>query len=269
VLEGEFEVSPGNMGRLEGTVAFITGAGSGIGRATAKLFAEEGSRVAILDKNLPGARETAEAIRHAGSEAILLEVDLADSDAIEAAFAKGTQHFGRVDILVNNAATYALRGFAEITVEEWRKVLDVNLTAYFLCARSAAREMRKSGGGSIVNIGSVHRMISEPNSGAYAASKGGVAQLTRNLAIELSADKIVVNSISPGFVRTPMSVVDGVDETTTDRFLNYYVKSGRIPLGRAGTPEEIAAAALFLASRECGYLTGADLVVDGGLTITL
>jgi NAD(P)-dependent dehydrogenase (short-subunit alcohol dehydrogenase family) len=128
--------------------------------------------------------------------------------------------------------------------------------------------MRKQGG-SIVNICSVHRVITEPNSGAYAASKGGVAQLTRNLAIEFAPDNIVVNSISPGFIRTPMSIVNGVDETTTPNFVNAYVKSGRIPLRRAGLPEEVAAAALFLASRECTYLTGADLVVDGGLTITL
>ena len=125
------------------------------------------------------------------------------------------------------------------------------------------------GGGSIVNIYSVHRPISEPGSGAYAASNGGVAQLTRNLAIELAESNIVVNSISPGFIRTRMSIVNGVDETTTPHFADYYVNSGRIPLRRAGLPEEVAAAALFLASRECGYLTGADLVVDGGLTVTL
>ena len=112
-------------------------------------------------------------------------------------------------------------------------------------------------------------MISEPNSGAYAASKGGVAQLTRNLAIELAPDNIAVNSISPGFIRTRMSVADGIDFATTERFNVYYSQSGRIPLRRYGLPEEVAAAALFLASRECGYTTGADLVVDGGLTTTL
>ena len=170
---------------------------------------------------------------------------------------------------MNNAATYVPKAFEALTRDDWWKVLDTNLTAYFLSARAAAREMRKSGGGSVVNICSVHRLISESGSGAYAASKGGVAQLTRNLAIELAESNIVVNSISPGFIRTRMSIVNGVDETTTPRFTDYYVNSGRIPLRRAGLPEEIAAAALFLASRECGYLTGADLVVDGGLTVTL
>jgi len=166
--------------------------------------------------------------------------------------------------------TFIAREFLELTREEWQKVLDVNLTAYFLCARAAAGATRNGNrGGSIVNIASVHQKISEPRSGAYAASKGGVAQLTRNLAIEFAPYNIVVNSISPGFIRTAMSIVDGVDETTTEQFVSYYLKSSRIPLRRAGLAEEVAAAALFLAACECAYITGADLVVDGGLTITL
>jgi 3-oxoacyl-[acyl-carrier protein] reductase len=257
------------MTRLAGKAAIITGGGSGIGRATAKRFASEGARVGILDRNGPGARDTAKEIRAAGHDACDWEVDLADGGRTEETVAQAAAHFGRLDVLVNNAATYVPLSFDDLTLQEWRRVIDTNLTAYFLCARVAAREMRKQGGGSIVNIGSVHRVISEPNSGAYAAAKGGVAQLTRNLAIEFAPFNIAVNSISPGFVRTPMSVVNGVDETTTEHFLNYYVNSGRIPLRRAGLPEEVAAAALFLASRECGYLTGADLIVDGGLTITL
>ena len=255
------------MRRLDGKAAIITGAGSGIGRATAKLFASEGARVAILDRK--GAGETAAEIVQTGSAALASEVDLSDHTAAEQAVHEAAKRMERLDILVNNAATYVLRSFEEVTVEEWNEVLATNLTAYFVCARSAAAEMRRHGGGSIVNICSAHRMISELRSGAYAASKGGVAQLTRNLAIEFAADNVVVNSISPGFIRTPMSMVDGVDETSTSRFADYYVSSGRIPLRRAGLPEEIAAAVLFLASRECGYLTGADLVVDGGLTITL
>ncbi|PYV18234.1 MAG: NAD(P)-dependent oxidoreductase [Acidobacteria bacterium] len=256
------------MGRLAGKVAIVTGGASGIGRATANLFSREGAQVAILDRNGAAARETVENLRRAGAEAGAWEVDLAEGAVTETIIANVAAEMGRIDVLVNNAATYVLRSFAQMTREEWQKVLDTNLTAYFLCARAAAKEMRKHGG-SIINISSVHRIISEPNSGAYAASKGGVSQLTRNLAIELAPDNIVVNSISPGFIRTPMSVVNGVDETTTPNFIDTYVKTGRIPLRRAGLPEEIAAAALFLASRECGYLTGADLVVDGGLTITL
>lgn len=258
------------MIRLAGKTALITGAGSGIGRATARLFATQGARAAILDRDGESAHSVASEIESEGAEAIAMEIDLADGDKIEGAVMKAAHFLGRLDILVNNAATYVARDFFEMSREEWQKVLDVNLTAYFLCARAAAREMRKtSAGGSIINIASVHQRISERLSGAYAASKGGVAQLTRNLAIEFAPYNIVVNCISPGFISTAMSIVDGVDETTTERFVNYYVGSGRIPLGRAGLPEEVAAAALFLAARECTYMTGADLAVDGGLTITL
>lgn len=258
------------MTRLADKIALITGAGSGIGRATAKLFATQGAKVAILDKNGESAHRVAREIESEGARAIAIEIDLVDGDKIDETVMEAAHSLGGLDILVNNAATCVARDFFEMSRAEWQKVLDVNLTAYFLCARAAAREMRRIGrGGSIVNISSVHQNISEPLSGAYAASKGGVAQLTRSLAIEFASYNIVANSISPGFIRTPMSMVDGVDETTTERFVNYYVGSGRIPLRRAGLPEEVAASALFLAARECPYMTGANLTVDGGLTSTL
>ena len=257
------------MNRLEGMSAAITGGGSGIGRATAVLFAAEGAAVAVLDRDGAAAQAVAEALIQSGAKARAVEVDLVNAVAAEQAIDRAASLLYGLDILVNNAATFEPVDFLGLSLENWHRVLDVNLTAYFVCARTAASEMRKRGGGSIVNIASVHSRISEPRSGAYAASKGAVAQLTRNMAIEFASFHIVVNSISPGFIRTAMSIVDGVDETTTDQFNNSYVKSGRIPAGRAGLPEEIAAAALFFAARECGYVTGADLVVDGGLTITL
>jgi len=257
------------MGRLAGKCATITGAGSGIGLATARLFASEGAHVALFDRKGESVQVLERDLRASGFRAHAWEVDVSEDSKLEEAIGEAAKRLGRLDILVNNAATYVTRSFYEMTEEAWSMVLKTNLTAYFIGARAAAREMRKTGGGSIVNVCSVHRLISEPNSGAYAASKGGVAQLTRNLAIEFAADNIVANSISPGFIRTPMSIVNGVDETGTERFQSYYLDSGRIPLRRVGLPEEIAAATLFLASRECGYLTGADLVVDGGLTITL
>jgi NAD(P)-dependent dehydrogenase (short-subunit alcohol dehydrogenase family) len=257
------------MGRLTRKVTIITGAGGGIGRAIAKLFAAEHSRVAIVDCADRSARAVEREIRAEHLDASCWIADLSDAGQAETTIRQIARHFGRIDILVNNAATYVSHSFEEMTAEEWNRVLNVNLTAYFLCARTSAREMQKLGGGSIVNISSVQRAISEPKYGAYATSKAGIAQLTRSLAIELAPANIVVNSISPGFIRTGMSLVNGIDETTTPHFLTYYVESGRIPLGRAGLPEEVAAATLFLASRECGYLTGADITVDGGLTITI
>ena len=257
------------MNEMSGKVALITGAASGIGRATAELFASRGVRIAAVDRQAPALNEVAGSIRASGGDAIPFVFDLAEVDRIDALVSEVAAKMGRLDVLVNDAAMYVSQDFLSISLEDWRRVLDVNLTAYFLAARAAAREMRHAGGGSIVNIASVHRLISEPKSGAYAASKGAVAQLTRNLAIEFAPDNIVVNSISPGFIRTAMSVVNGVDETTTEQFQSFYVNSGRIPLRRAGLASEVAEAVWFFAARRSGYVTGADLVVDGGLTITL
>lgn len=247
----------------------ITGAASGIGRATAGLLAARGARIAAVDRDASSLGAVASAIGSSGGDAVPFVFDLAEVDRIDAFVGEVAERMGQLDVLVNNAATYVPRDFFTLSREEWQRVLDVNLSAYFFCARAAARVMKGAGVGSIVNIASVHRLISEPNSGAYAASKGAIAQLTRNLAIEFAPYNIVVNSISPGFIRTAMSIVNGVDETTTEHFNAYYLNSGRIPLRRAGHAEEVAAAVLFLAARECTYMTGADLVVDGGLTITL
>ena len=257
------------MNEMRGKVALITGAASGIGRATAELLAARGAHIAAVDRQAQALDDIVGSIRSAGGEAVPFVFDLADVERIDALISEAAGKMGRLDVLVNNAATYVPQDFFSLNRQDWQRVLDVNLTAYFLCARAAAGEMRRAGGGSIVNIASVHRLISEPNAGIYAASKGAVAQLTRNLAIEFAPYNIVVNSVSPGFIRTAMSVVNGVDETTTDQFNSYYVNSGRIPLRRAGRAGEVAEAVLFLAARRCTYVTGADLVVDGGLTITL
>jgi glucose 1-dehydrogenase len=257
------------MKRLEGKSAVVTGGGSGIGRATAALFAAEGAAVAVLDRNGEAAQVAAQQFEQGGARTVAIQVDLGNAAAAEEAIGDAGRKLNGLDILVNNAATYVPKDFLSLEMEDWQRVLDVNLTAYFICARRAVREMRERGGGSIVNIASVHSRISESRSGAYAVSKGAVAQLTRNMAIEFAPFNVVVNAISPGFIRTAMSIVDGMDETTTDQFKSQYVASGRILAGRAGLPQEIAAAVLFFAGRECGYVTGADLVVDGGLTITL
>jgi NAD(P)-dependent dehydrogenase (short-subunit alcohol dehydrogenase family) len=257
--------------RLQGKTALITGAGRGIGKATAALFCREGANVALLDRcQGPLAAALAEIKAAGGGAAISVVADVGRPEEASKSVSEAAAHFGRLDILINNAAISVARDVLELSCQEWESVLNANLTGQFLMAQAAASHMRNAEGGSIVNISSIQRRISEPGSAAYASSKGGVAQLTRSLAIELANFNIVVNSISPGFIgNTQLSLVDGVDETTTEKFQTFYINSGRIPLRRAGTVGDIAIAALFLASRECAYLTGADLVVDGGLGLTL
>jgi 3-oxoacyl-[acyl-carrier protein] reductase len=256
--------------RLKDKVAIVTGAGTGIGKATSLRFGREGAAVVLLGlPQTPLATVTKE-IEAAGGRAIAFPGDVGQQQDAIKSVSTAVAHFGGLDILVNNAAISVTRDLMNLSRIEWDRVLRANLTGQFLMAQAAAPEMRKRGGGSIVNISSVQERISEPQSIAYASSKGGVAQLTRSLALELGAYNIVANAIAPGFVgNTQMSMSDGVDETTIDKFRTHYVNSGRIPLGRAGAVDDIAAAAVFLASRECGYMTGASLVVDGGLSLTL
>ncbi len=256
--------------RLQGKTALVTGAAHGIGKATAALFCREGANVALVDRCQETLAAALAEIRLAGGSAISSFADVGRPEDARRSVEHTSAHFGGLDILINNAAISIAKSVMELSYEQWESVLNANLTGQFLMAQAAAPQMRKGGGGSIVNISSIQGKISEPGSIAYASSKGGVSQLTRSLAIELASFNIMVNSISPGFIgNTQLSIADGVDETTTEKFRTFYVDSGRIPLGRAGTVADVAAVAVFLASRECGYLTGADLVVDGGLSLTL
>jgi len=256
--------------RLHGKTALVTGAGSGIGKATAALFCRQGANAVLVDRCQESLAAALAEIEAAGGSAIGVLADVGNPEDARSAVEQTSAHFGGLDILINNAAISIAKSVLDLSYEQWESVLNANLTGQFLMAQAATPPMRKAGGGSIVNIGSIQGKISEPGSAAYASSKGGVAQLTRSLAIELANFNIVVNSISPGFIgNTQLSMADGVDETTTEKFQTFYVGSGRIPLRRAGTVADVAAATLFLASRECAYLTGADLVVDGGLSLTL
>ena len=254
--------------KLVGRVALITGGAQGIGRATAVRFAAEGADVAIVDRDEATGERTREDLDRGKTRCLFFSRDVSDFEEINGIVDQTVGELGRIDILVNNAATFLYEESGEL--DDWQKLLDINLTAYWAFASVAAETMkRQNEGGAIVNICSVHHLISDSISTAYAVSKAGVYQLTRSLAMTLAPHEIQVNSVSPGFIRTAMAVVDGVDETTTMEFEQGYLKNRRIPLGRVGFPDEIASVILFLASRECRYITGADIIVDGGLTLTL
>ncbi len=242
--------------RFEEKVLLATGAGSGLGAATARLFAAEGGRVAVLD--LDGARAEAVAAELAGS--IGLACDVADEESVRAAVRTAGERLGRLDGVVN-AAGYARFGpLDELSLADWNRMLAVHLTGTFLVCREAVPLLRAAGGGSIVNFASVAALIARPNAAAYSAAKGGVVSFSRQLALDVGVDDIRVNVIAPGTVRTPMSE-------------EHYGMPGMeirpLPLSiqaRMGEPEEIAAPVCFLLSDESAFFTGAVFVADGGAT---
>jgi NAD(P)-dependent dehydrogenase (short-subunit alcohol dehydrogenase family) len=252
-------------GRLQNRVALVTGASQGIGEAIARRFVGEGALVVGVARNRDALAALGAELPGFGG----FPADVRDHDALARCVENTIARHGRIDILVNNAGIASYERFTEAGLERWRHTLGVNLEAQFVLCRLVVPHMIRHGYGRIVNISSTQSIATEPGVGAYAASKGGINALTRSLAVELAEHGIVANALLPGCIRTPMSVVDGVDETTTEAFQEWYVKRRKIPLGRAGDAREVAAAALFLASEECSYMTGQTMVVDGGLTITI
>jgi NAD(P)-dependent dehydrogenase (short-subunit alcohol dehydrogenase family) len=249
---------------LPGKAAVITGAGRGIGKATAELFAAAGASVAVLDISEEHAQRTAEAIGSTGGTAIPVICDVTDEKAVEAAFAQAADELGGIDILVNNAGRAIRKPATEVPLAEWQKVIDLNLTALFVCSRVAARHMRKPrrdapSGGAIVNLASIMGLSGGifPNS-SYQASKGGVVNLTRALALEWAADRIRVNAVAPTFVNT---------DFTAQIFNNPDVLEkveAHTPLGVLPEVDDVAAAILFLASPAARCVTGIVLPVDSG-----
>ncbi len=204
-----------------------------------------------------------------GGQAAAAVVDLGAPGAAEHLVESAINAFGRLDILVNNAALFRPHDFINDPLADWMRVLEVNLLGAVRCARSAAAQMVKQGnGGRLINVSSVHGFLAENQSSHYDVAKGGMDQLTRTLAVELAPYQILVNGVSPGFVNTSMAVVNGINELESDTFREIYVKRRRIPLARAGQPEEIARVILFLAGPDSSYITGESIVVDGGLSIT-
>lgn len=247
-------------GRLDGKVSIITGAGQNIGRAMAERFSAEGSAVAVVDIDGDRAARVADGIVVAGGRAVALAVDVTDEAAVEAMVDRVVGELGAVDVLVNNVAATINKGLLETTLEDWDRVLAITLGSTFLCCKYTARAMIAAGhGGAIVNVASTSGQRGIRNKFAYAVAKSGVFNLTRAAAMELAPYRIRVNTLTPTQTGSPVGMAD--EEFSADR-------SGEakgIPIGRFGQPADQAAAALFLASDEAGFVTGANLVCDGGL----
>jgi glucose 1-dehydrogenase len=251
------------VGRLQGKAALITGSDSGIGQATAIAFAQEGAHVVVTYlEDERGANNTRQQAEAAGQRALVVRLDTTDERQVERCSTRRSCGFGTVDILVNNGGVDGSgTPVADLATEVWDHALKANLYGYFYCCRRFIRARRQSGGGGrIINISSVHEDIPRAGTAEYCAAKGGVRMLTRTLALELAADKITVNDIAPGMVLTPFNQA-AIDDP---KLLEKEVQS--IPLKRAAKPEEIARLAVFLASSEADYVTGATYVMDGGLT---
>ncbi len=244
------------MARLEGKTAAITGAGRGIGRAIAERFHAEGAHVALLDADHTAAQELAGAL---GDRAVAQSVDVADEASVATAVEAVRATLGGIDILVNNAAAPNRRApVADMALSDWQRALDVNLTGAFLVSRAVLASMRKTGG-VIINVASQLGSVAVPNSAAYCTSKGGLLQLTRAMALDHAADGIRVNSLSPGAVMTDrLTALYGSEDAVNAALVPKH------PIGRIGVPGDAAGAAVFLASDEAAFMTGADLVVDGG-----
>ena len=249
------------MGRLDGKVALISGAARGMGRAEARLFAAEGAKVAVCDVRDAEGKVVAEEI---GANAIYQHLDVTSEDEWEAAVAATTSAFGKLDVLVNNAGIAEAAPLAEMTLDSYRRVTEVNQTGVFLGMRAVVEAMTAAGGGSILNISSIDGLVGMNNLTSYVASKWAVRGMTKVAAMELAERNIRVNSIHPGFILTTLGVEEGVDPAEVHALLDAHAQR-LTPMGRAGKPEDIANLALFLASDESSYSTGSEFVADGGL----
>lgn len=246
--------------RLKDKVAIITGGGSGIGRASAELFAREGAKVVVADFNEKAGQETAGAIRRAGGEAIFVRVDVSNSAQVQQLVDTTLRIYGGIDILVNNAGVLLFGTALDTNQEDWERVIAINLTGTFLVSKAVLPHMIARGGGAIVNLtSSTGAHDAAANTVAYVTSKGGVALLTRAMAIDHAKHHVRVNAVAPGPTDTPM-----LREAMSPEQLAAFAAT--FPMGRLGRPEELARAILFLASDEASFVTGAILAVDGGQT---
>ncbi|MEE9308174.1 MAG: glucose 1-dehydrogenase [Spirochaetia bacterium] len=245
--------------RLQGKVAIVTGAGTGIGRAISFLFAREGAKVAVTDIDVGAAEATVAEIVETGGSALAIEADVTEAVGVENMMRATVTTYGHLDVLINNAGVGTDGDVVELPEKEWQRILDVNLKGVFLCCKYAIPAMKKSGGGSIVNIASTAAFVGGSVSCVYPASKAGVVALSKSTALRYAHNNIRVNCVCPGHVDTALTYTLKDPKVKAALIRKY-------PLGRLGAPEEIANAVLFIASDEASFITGTELIVDGGYT---
>jgi glucose 1-dehydrogenase len=247
--------------RLQGKVAVVTGAGTGIGQAIAVAFAQSGAAVVVDYVGKASVSEdTIDKINAMGGKVLAVDADISLADDVNALVQKTVAAFGKLDIFVNNAGIEKKVAFLDYPLEEWQKIMAVNLTGPFLCSQAAARQMiTQGGGGRIINISSIHEDLPMVLNVAYSTSKGGLRMLMRTIAVELAPHQITVNNIGPGAIYTPIDKDVEADAKLNDEIL------AEIPLGRWGKPEEVAKLAVYLASDDAAYVTGSTHFIDGGM----
>lgn len=249
------------MGRVDNKIAIVTGGALGIGRATAEMLAAEGARVAVTDINEEEGRTTAERIEENGGTATFYRHDVASDEDWSRVMEAVQADWGTPNILVNNAGLYLISALEETTVEDWNRIMEVNVTSVFLGMKHAAPAMRADAGGSIINMSSVAGLIGSPGHVTYGASKGAVRTMTKDAAIEFAGEGVRINSVHPAYIDTQMADYGAEKSGQSKEEL-----AAMHPIGHMGTPEDVAYAVVYLASDESSFVTGAELVLDGGLT---